>query len=70
MGYKFHDNFEKDVSTINFYKNMRYAGAAGGIVFAGTVWNPNYVKRTSFYARKFSIIIWGLVGFNLFNRFY
>ena len=39
-------------------------------MFAGTVWNPNFVKRRSWYMRKIAIVWWGLVGFNLGKRYY
>ena len=70
LGYKFHPEMQKDVSRIGFYEKLRYVGAVAGITFAGTVWNPNYCKRNSFYARKFSIVLWGIFGYNLANRYY
>ena len=48
---------------------MPYVGALAGILFAGTVWNPNFVKRRSYYMRKFSIFGFGLIGFNLGVRY-
>ena len=41
-----------------------------GIMFAGTVWNPNFVKRRSWYMRKIAIATWGVIGFNFGRKFY
>lgn len=41
-----------------------------GVLFAGTVWNPNFVNRRSWYMRKIAIAGWALIGFNLGRRYY
>ena len=38
-------------------------------MFAGCVWNPNFLRRRSYYAKKFSIGMWGLIGFSLAKRY-
>ena len=67
---KFHPTFETDYSRLNRYKYYQYVGAGAGIMFAGTVWNPNFVNRRSWYMRKVSIALWGLIGFNFARRYY
>ena len=52
------------------YTAMPLAGGVAGVLFAGTIWNPNFVKRRSWYMRKFAIFAYGLVGYNLGMRFY
>ena len=49
---------------------MQYVGTMVGVAFAGTVWNPNFVKRRSYYMRKIAIGWWGLVGFNLGAKYF
>ena len=48
----------------------QYASAGAGVLFAGTVWNPNFVKRRSWYMRKIAILGWGLIGYGLGRRYY
>ena len=70
MGYKFHPEFESDLSYLGFLKNLRYLGAGAGITFAATVVNPNYMSRRSYYGRKLQCVLWGLIAFNLVDRYY
>ena len=39
-------------------------------MFAGTVWNPNFVKRRSWYMRKIAIAGFALIGYNFGARYY
>ena len=39
-------------------------------MFALTIWNPNYMKRRSWYMRKVSILFFGNVGWNFNRKFY
>ena len=52
MGYKFHPEFESDLSYLKILKTSRWFGAAAGVTFAATVVNPNYMSRRSYYGRK------------------
>ena len=70
LGYKFHPDFDKDMSKLNRLKYTSYAGALGGFTFAATVINPNFIKRRSWYARKIQLFAWALIGYNLGNRYY
>ena len=47
----------------------QYLGAFAGILFAGTVVNPNFVKRRSWYMKKFSVVAFGLIGLAYTKRF-
>ena len=49
---------------------MQYVGAGFGFLFAGTVWNPNFVNRRSWYMRKISLGVFALIGYNLGRRYY
>ena len=49
---------------------FQYLTSAVGVVFAGTVWNPNFVKRRSWYMRKIAIFGWALIGFGFGRRYY
>jgi len=40
------------------------------VLFAGCVINPNFIRRRSYYAKKISIGVWGMVGFSLGKRYY
>ena len=66
----FHSEFEKDLKRLQWANQRQYVCAAGGILFAGTVWNPNFVKRRSWYMRKIAIFGWSIVGYNLGRRYY
>ena len=66
----FHPEMQRDLTKINRARLNQYAGAGAGILFAGTVWNPNFVKRRSWYMRKIAVVGWGLVGFSLGRRYY
>ena len=39
-------------------------------MFAATVFNPNFVKRRSWYMKKIAAVTWTLIGYNLANRYY
>ena len=41
-----------------------------GVVFALTVWNPNFTKARSWYMRKFTTLMWGNIGFNWGYKYY
>ena len=66
----FHPEFSKDLQWISRLEICQYLGAFAGIMFAGTVWNPNYVKRRSWYMRKFAIVAWGSIGWMFFKRYH
>ena len=61
--------FHDDLKRLRGYQVVPYLSGACGVLFAGTVWNPNFVKRRSYYMRKFAIFGWGLLGFNLGVRY-
>ena len=65
-----HPTFEKDMANIRFWKNMRYVLWGAGALFALTVYNPNFVARRSWYMRKFSVVVFGGVGYAFGNKFY
>ena len=67
---QFHPSFKADHSKIGRYYMYQYASAGVGVMFAGTVWNPNFVKRRSWYMRKIALVTWGLIGFGLGRRYY
>ena len=67
---QFHPTFQQDYNRMRRMYYYQYVTAAGGVLFAGTVWNPNFVKRRSWYMRKIAIGVWGLIGFGLGRRFY
>ena len=42
---------------------MKYVWFGVGFTFAATIVNPNYTRRTSFYLRKFNVLLWGTIGY-------
>ena len=66
----FHPTFQQDFNRIQRYNYYRYVGAGVGVMFAGVVWNPNFVNRRSWYMRKIAIAAWALVGYEFTNRFF
>ena len=67
---RFHEEFDRDLSELNRSWSMQYVYAGLGVLFAGAVWNPNFVNRRSFYMKKITPLVWGLIGFNFGRRFY
>ena len=66
----FHPTFDADYAKLRRNYYMQYATTGTGILFAGTVWNPNFVNRRSWYMRKISIGWWALVGYNFGRKYY
>ena len=67
---QFHPGFDSDYSKLKRLSYYTYVGFFFGVMFAGTVWNPNFVKRRSWWMRKFSLIGFGYVGMSLAQRYY
>ena len=61
----FHENYHSDKRWRNFYSSFKYVLAAGGVIFAGTVFNPNYTSRNSWYLRKMTPIFFASIGYQL-----
>ena len=66
----FHPTFEQDRNRIWWLHKYQFIGAGVGVLFAGCVINPNFIRRRSYYAKKFSIGLWGLIGFSLAKKYY
>tara|TARA_B110000503_G_scaffold123810_1_gene189740 strand:+ start:265 stop:492 length:228 start_codon:yes stop_codon:yes gene_type:complete len=52
---------------MHYYK---YAGAGAGVLFAGTVINPNFLRRRSWYGKKMMIGWCGVVGYAFAHRYF
>ena len=39
-------------------------------MFAGCVINPNYIKRRSWYMRKISAFMWGMLGYQFVHKYH
>lgn len=61
---RFYDGYESDKSRLKVLSGMKWAYAGAGVVFAGTIINPNFTARTSFYLRKVNIVLWALIGYH------
>ena len=59
----FHPELESDKNKIWWYHKYKYLGAFSGVLFAGCVMNPNFIRRRSYYMKKISIAWCGLVGY-------
>mmetsp|Transcript_23277 Transcript_23277/g.20645 ORF Transcript_23277/g.20645 Transcript_23277/m.20645 type:complete len:176 (+) Transcript_23277:36-563(+) len=68
--HRFYPNYEKDKSRMNFLYYTQYLYAAGGVLLAGMVINPNYTTPRSYYLRKFNILFLGWIGFTFGMRNY
>ena len=66
---KFSPQFRNDLRRLNGYQVVPYFTGAAGVLLAGTVINPNFVKRRSYYMRKLNIFAFGLLAFNLGVRY-
>ena len=67
---QFHPTFQSDYNKMNRMYYYQYLSAGCGVLFAGTVWNPNFVKRRSWYMRKIAIFSWALIGYGFGRRYY
>lgn len=62
--HRFYDSYESDKSKLRVLAGMKYAYAFGGFCFAGTILNPNFTAKSSFYLRKFNVVLWALIGYH------
>ena len=60
---RFYDNYDYDKKKLHFLGSMKYAWAFGGFCFAGTIINPNFTSKSSFYMRKFNVILLATIGY-------
>ena len=62
---KFYDGYQHDKRKLHFLSAMRWAWAGAGVSFAAIIINPNFTSKfQSFYLRKFSCLLFGLIGYH------
>ena len=60
---RFYEGYQSDKKKLHFFGLMKYAYAFGGFCFAGTIVNPNFTARNSFYMRKINLVLWASIGY-------
>ena len=60
---RFYDNYNSDKTKLQFLGAMKYAWATSGLCFAATIINPNFTSKSSFYLRKFNVVLWAMIGY-------
>lgn len=58
---RFYDGYESDKAKLKMLGAAKYAWAFGGFCFAGTIVNPNFTAKSSFYFRKVNVVMWSLI---------
>ena len=61
--HRFYPAYAQDKTTLKFYYWKQFVWAFAGFTFAGMVLNPNYTKPSSFYLRKFNVLLCAMVGY-------
>lgn len=61
---RFYDGYQQDKNKLKLLGAAKYMWAFGGFCFAGTILNPNFTSKTSFYARKINVVLWALIGYH------
>ncbi len=57
QNHRFYDGYQSDKSKLHFLSAAKWAWAFGGFCFAGTIINPNFTSKSSFYMRKFNVLL-------------
>ncbi len=60
---RFYDDYQSDKNHLKLLGAAKWAWAFGGFCFAGTIINPNFTLKTSFYLRKVNVVMWALIGY-------
>ena len=60
---RFYDEYSSDRTKLQFLGTMKYVWAFGGFCFAGTIINPNFTSKSSFYMRKFNVLFLATIGY-------
>lgn len=61
---RFYDNYDNDKSKLAALSRRKYMWGFTGFVFAGTIINPNFTAKSSFYLRKINVVLWALIGYH------
>jgi len=61
---RFYEGYDSDKSHLKMLGAMKWAYGFGGFVFAGTIINPNFTAKSSFYLRKVNVVLWALIGYS------
>lgn len=60
------EDFNQDLSRVNRQKMIwTPLWTLSGALFALTIWNPNFTNRSSYYLRKFSVLFFAQIGYQL-----
>ena len=62
--HRFYDGYESDKRKLHFLGAAKWGWAFGGFCFAGTIINPNFTAKSSFYMRKVNVVLWALIGYH------
>ncbi len=60
---RFYDGYEADKKKLLFLGASKWAWGFAGFCFAGTIINPNFTSKSSFYMRKVNVVLWALIGY-------
>ena len=55
---RFYDQYQADKTKLQVLGTMKWVGAFTGFCFAATIINPNFTAKSSFYMRKFNVLLW------------
>ena len=61
--HKFYDDYESDKTKLKILQSMKWGWAFTGFCFAGTIINPNFTSKSSFYLRKINLVLFGIIGY-------
>ena len=63
QNHRFYDEYQQDKRRLQFLGAAKYGWAFTGVCFGGIIINPNFTRRTSFYLRKFNVLLFGIIGY-------
>lgn len=58
---RFYQGYDSDKQKLKFLGAAKWAWGFAGFVFAGTIVNPNFTHKGSFYFRKVNVVLWSLI---------
>ncbi len=61
---RFYDNYERDKKRLRIKRAEKYVWTAAGFCFGGIIINPNFTSKSSFYLRKFNVILFAMIGYH------
>ena len=64
----FYPKYESDKRKLKFLHYTQFFWAAGGVLLAGMVINPNYTTPRAFWLRKFNVLLCAWLGFTFGMR--